>query len=79
MLGINVMAMNFDEFICFYFLKIHKLRRIAELKLFEFLVSLRHYSKTYSRATSFAYMASILRYPVPQGEQSYIYKFDIFA
>lgn len=78
-LGISSAAMTFDSYLCLFFLKTHKLRRIAELKLFEFLISLRYYSKSYPRATQFAYLANILHYPVPVGEHAYIYKYDVYA
>jgi hypothetical protein len=52
-------AMPLEEYIILYFLKTHDLRRTAESKLFEFLVSLRNYSKKYSRAAMFSFLANI--------------------
>lgn len=37
----------------------HRLRRIAEIKLLEFLVSLRYYMKHWHRALTFANLANI--------------------
>jgi hypothetical protein len=45
--------LKLDEYVCIYFLKKHQLRRLAELKLVEFLASLKHYSKLWSRAKLF--------------------------
>jgi hypothetical protein len=52
-----------EEYVILYFLKTSDLRRTAESKLFEFLVSLRHYSKTYSRAAMFSFLANIGQFP----------------
>jgi hypothetical protein len=42
--------LDLDEYLCLYFLKKHNLRRLAELKLVEFLASLKHYHKLWPRA-----------------------------
>lgn len=52
-------SMSMDEYVCLYFLKVHKLRRIAENKLFEFLVSLRYYNKSWPRASLFALLCNL--------------------
>lgn len=56
-------TVSLDEFACLYFLKTHKLRRVAELQLFEFLVSLRYFLKQQSRAAMFAFLANIATFP----------------
>ena len=61
-----------------FFLRRHKLRRMAELKLLEFLVSVRFYLKTYSRAITFSLLAGLTQYPPQTGENASIYKFDIY-
>ncbi|OMJ80041.1 hypothetical protein SteCoe_19814 [Stentor coeruleus] len=50
--------MNLDEFICIYFLKKHQIRRIAELKIKEFLSSMKFYLK-YQRVNIFSKVAGI--------------------
>lgn len=48
-----------DEFLCVYFVKKHQLRRLAELKLKEFLGSLRFYISRWPRARLFAQVSGI--------------------
>lgn len=48
-----------EEFILLFFLKKFKLRRNAEIRLMEFLVSIRYYMKTYSRAITFSLLCGI--------------------
>lgn len=56
----------------------HKVRRIAEIKLFEFLISLKYYSKIWPRAILFANICNII--PYSKGTQeNFPYNFDCFA
>lgn len=50
-----------DEFLCIHMLITYKLRRTAEIKLLEFLVSLKYYLKTHSRALMFAKLMGIVQ------------------
>jgi ribosome recycling factor len=43
-------AMLFDEFVVFYFLKKQKIRRLAEVKVLEFIISLKYYSRFWIKA-----------------------------
>ena len=76
----------FDEFLIIHFLEKYKLRRIAEIKLFEFLVSLKYYQKDYQRARVLAHLCNISRLPkfqnefVPQeGQDIYLQYFFLFV
>ena len=40
----------FDEFLVIHFLKKHGIRRLAEVKLLEFVISLKYYSRYWPRA-----------------------------
>jgi hypothetical protein len=52
-------TVTLDEYLCLFFVKKNDLRRTAELKLFEFLVSLRYYVKQWPRAAMFALLSNI--------------------
>eukprot|EP00828_Plagiopyla_frontata_P021586 TRINITY_DN28172_c0_g1_i2.p1 TRINITY_DN28172_c0_g1~~TRINITY_DN28172_c0_g1_i2.p1 ORF type:complete len:429 (-),score=45.32 TRINITY_DN28172_c0_g1_i2:28-1314(-) len=71
---------NFDEFVCLYFLKTHKIRRLAELKLLEFLVSLKYYCKLWSKALLFTNMCGITLYKSStKDDGGFTYNFDIYT
>lgn len=73
----NCVAM--DEYLCLFMLKQHKLRRTAENKLFEFLVSLRYYCKNSPRANMFALFCNITSFPVQNiMEHQVQFTFDIY-
>jgi len=56
------------------------LRRIAEIKLLEFLVSLKYYSKVWSRATIFTNLAGISSYiKGTLNEPNFSYDFDAYV
>ena len=42
-------AMLFDEFVVFFFIKKYKIRSLSEVKLLEFIISLRYYTKFWPR------------------------------
>lgn len=42
--------MSFDEFLIFFFVVKFKMRRLAEVKLLEFIISLKYYSKFWIKA-----------------------------
>lgn len=71
-------TMTFDEFICIYFLKVYKLRRMAEIKLLEFLVSLKYYYKLWPRALLFANLIGVAQHTRSIAEPNFSYDFDIF-
>lgn len=70
-----------EEFACIYFLRTHKLRRIAEIKLFEFLVSLKYYIKLWPRALMFANLCNITSTSKPQitPEPSMSSTYDVYV
>jgi hypothetical protein len=55
-------GMQFDEFVVFYFLHKHRIRRLAEVKLLEFLISLKYYSRHWLRAELFCQLMGVIRY-----------------
>jgi hypothetical protein len=51
-----------EEFTILYFMKLHKLRKTSELKLIEFMVSLKYYyTKNWDRAKTFATLLGVYR------------------
>jgi len=52
-------TVNMSEYLPIYFLKAHRLRRTAEMKMLEFGVSLKYYLKTWQRAATFANICNI--------------------
>ena len=55
-------AMLFDEFVVFYFLQKNRIRRLAEVKLLEFIISLKYYSRYWTRAETFCQLMGVMRY-----------------
>lgn len=55
-------GMLFDEFVVFYFLNKHRIRRLAEVKLLEFIISLKYYSKYWLKAEIFCQFMDVMRY-----------------
>lgn len=41
---------SFDEFFALYFIRKNSVRRLAELKMLEFVISLKYYSKFWPKA-----------------------------
>lgn len=48
-----------DQYLCVYFMQKHQLRRLAELKLMEFLTSLKYYGTKWDRASLFCKVTGI--------------------
>lgn len=48
-----------DQYLCVYFMQKHQLRRLAELKLMEFLTSLKYYASKWDRASLFCKVTGI--------------------
>ena len=57
--------LSFEEFIILYFLRTYKLWWLAEMKLIEFLSSLKYFCPTHKRAAVFAKITGILAYSDP--------------
>lgn len=70
---------SFEEFLILDFLRIHKTRRLAELKLLEFLISLRYYITKWPRAQLFGYMIKVIPYEKVSSESGFIPKIDIYS
>jgi hypothetical protein len=63
--NVNFLIYNFktillDEYLCIFMLNKFKLRRISEIKLLEFIVSLKYYLKTNLRALMFAKLLGVV-------------------
>lgn len=72
--------MSFDEFLIFYFITKFKLRRLAEVKLLQFIISLKYYSKFWIRAETFCCLMDVMKFqPYSDPSESSIYKFDHYA
>ena len=55
----------------------HKVRRIAEIKLLEFLISLKYYAKIWPRALLFANLCNIIPYTKPM-QENFPCVYDLF-
>ena len=55
-------GMLFDEFVVYYYLKKYKIRRLAEVKLLEFIISLKYYSRFWIKAETFCYLMDVMKY-----------------
>jgi hypothetical protein len=67
----------FDEFVVFYFLKKHRIRRLAEIKLLEFIISLKYYNRYWLRAELFCQLMEVMRYqPLFEQPDGFNYRFD---
>ena len=56
----------------------HKVRRLAEIKLLEFLISLKYYAKIWPRALTFANLCNIIPYTKPP-QENFPYNFDLYV
>jgi hypothetical protein len=73
-------SMLFDEFVVCFFLKRHRIRRLAEVKLLEFIISLKYYSKFWLRAELFCVMMDVMRYtPSSEHVDGNNYRSDYYA
>jgi len=71
---------SFDEFFVLYFIRKHNIRRLAELKMLEFVISLKYYCKFWPKAEMFAYMLDIMRFqPSFELNETVMYRFDLYA
>ena len=73
-------SMLFDEFVVFYFIKKYRIRRLAEVKLLEFIISLRYYTKFWLKAETFAMLMDVMRF-IPLADQTdmYNYRSDYYS
>ena len=73
-------SMLFDEFVVFYFIKKYRIRRLAEVKLLEFIISLRYYTKFWLKAETFAMLTDVMRF-IPLADQTdmYNYRSDYYS
>jgi hypothetical protein len=70
-------GMNFDEFVVFFFLNKHRIRRLAETKLLEFIISLKYYSRYWPKAEMFCQLMDVMRYyPLFDNLDGFNYKMD---
>lgn len=76
--AINSNYLSLEEFIIIYFIKKNKLRRLAEVKLIEFISSLKYYTKIWPRAKVFAKLSGMLQYSEPIETDSSGHSCDIF-
>jgi hypothetical protein len=76
--SINSNYLALEEFLILYFLKHNKLRRLAEVKLIEFISSLKYYTKIWPRAKVFAKLTGMLQYSEPIETDANAHSCDIF-
>lgn len=76
--SINSNYLSLEEFLILYFLKHNKLRRLAEVKLIEFISSLKYYTKIWPRAKVFAKLTGMLQYSEPIETDANTHSCDIF-
>lgn len=62
------------------FIRKYNMRRLAELKLLEFLISVKYYTKFWQKAETFAAVLDIMRInPYFEINDTNVYKFDIYV
>ena len=72
--------MLFDEFVVHFFMKRHRIRRLAEVKLLEFIISIKYYSKFWVKVETFCYLMDVMKYqPTFEFNDSGNYKFDLYT
>jgi hypothetical protein len=76
--SVNSNYLSLEEFLILYFLRMHKLRRLAEVKLIDFIASLKYYTKIWPRAKVFAKLTGMLQYAEPIETDANNYSCDIF-
>ena len=76
--ALNTNYVPLEEYTILYMLKKHKMRRIAELKLIEFLSSLKYYIPIWARAKTFAQLSGLLRITDSMETDSDQFSADIF-
>jgi len=76
--AVNSNYLSLEEFLIIYFLRKYKLRRLAEVKLIEFISSLKYYTKIWPRAKVFAKLTGMLQYSEPIETDSNGHSCDIF-
>ena len=76
--SINSNYLSLEEFLILYFLKKHKLRRLAEVKLIDFISSLKYYTKIWPRAKVFAKLSGMLQYSEPIETDANSHSWDIY-
>ena len=76
--AVNSNYLSLEEFLILYFLKKFKLRRLAEVKLIEFVSSLKYYTKIWPRAKVFAKLTGMLQYSEPVETDSNAHSCDIY-
>lgn len=79
--GVMTGYISLEEYVPLYFLKISKVRRIAENQLLEFISSLKYYSKIWPRANLFSKLSNMLGIASFPGtiESSKLNMYDIFT
>ena len=75
---LNSNYLPLEEFLIIFFLKREKLRRLAEIKLIEFLCSLKYYIAIWPRAKTFAQLCGLLRIGETMETDVNKYTSDIF-
>jgi len=76
--SVNSNYLSLEEFLILFFMKKHKLRRLAEVKLIEFISSLKYYTKIWPRAKVFAKLTGMLQYSEPIDTDASSHSWDIF-
>lgn len=70
-------GMLFDEFVVFFFITKYRIRRLAELKLLEFIISLKYYTKFWPKAERFCEMMDVMKYqPLFEQPEGFDYQLD---
>lgn len=67
----------FDQFVVYFFLQKYRIRRLAEVKLLEFIISLKYYCRYWPKAQLFCQLMDVMRYqPLFEQPEGFNYKFD---
>ncbi|CAI2376513.1 unnamed protein product [Moneuplotes crassus] len=76
--AVNTNYLALEEYIILHFIRKYKLRRLAEVKLIEFISSLKYYTKIWPRAKVFAKLSGMLQYSEPVETDANSHSCDIY-
>lgn len=75
---VNSNYLSMEEFLILYFLKTHKLRRLAEINLVNFIASLKYYQSQWAWAWVFAIISGFISIGQVNPTDASPYSCDIF-
>jgi len=75
---INSNYLSLEEFVILFFLRKYQLRRLVEMKVIEFLSSLKYYSRIWPRAKTMAQLLGIIHFGESSNTDANVHSCDIY-